>query len=176
MCIVFSSIERVYWYMRVILSSMFLVESSYVSFLRSYFLCVHFVFESEMSGLLLRALGHCLFHHYINCWCDFTPCLIWVDHHFSSYIHIFAIILVIAYDSSHSLHPPCSFLTLIYSRFDISLASFLRISLLVWFASLSHYWYYIHIGHPQVHGSRAFLYMLHFIHESIGFWSLGIWA
>ena len=30
--------------------------------------------------------------------------LIWVDHHFSLYIHCFAIILVIAYDSSHSLH------------------------------------------------------------------------
>ena len=72
--------------------------------------------------------------------------------------------------------PPCYFLTLTYSRFDISLASFLCISLLVWFASLSHYWYYIHIGHPQVHGSRAFLYMLHFIHKGMRFLSLGIWA
>ena len=43
--------------------------------------------------------------------------------------------------------PPCSFLTLTYSRFDISLVSFLRIPLSVWFASSSHYWYYIHIGH-----------------------------
>ena len=43
MCIVFSIIERVYWYLMVILSSMFVVESSYVSFLRSYFLCIHFV-------------------------------------------------------------------------------------------------------------------------------------
>ena len=109
-----------------------------------------YFFKSEMSDLLLRALGHYLFHHYIHCWCDFTPCLIWVDHHFSSYIHCFAIILIIVYDSSHSLYPPspCSFLTLIYSRFDISLASFLSISLSVWFASLSHYWYYIHVGHP----------------------------
>ena len=174
MCIVFSIIERVYWYLRVILSSMFVVESLYVSFLRSYFLCVHFVFESEMSGLLLRALGHCLFHHYINCWCDFTPCLIWVYHHFSSYIHRFAIIIVIDCDSSYSLHPFVSFLTLTYSKFDIFLASFFCISLSVWFALLSHYWYYVHIGHPQVHGSQAFLYMLYFIHEDMSFLLLGI--
>ena len=37
MCIAFSIIERVYWYLRVILSSMFAGESSYVSFLRSSF-------------------------------------------------------------------------------------------------------------------------------------------
>ena len=38
-------------------------------------------FESERSDLLLGALGHCLFHHYVHCWCDFTSCLIWVDHY-----------------------------------------------------------------------------------------------
>ena len=134
------------------------------------------LFESEMSDLLLGTLGHCPFHHYVYYWCDFTPCLIWVDHHFSSYIHFFAIILVISCDSAHSLHLPCSFLTLTYSRFDISLAPFLHILLSVWFASLSHYWYFIHIRHPQVHGSQAFLYMLHFIHEGMSFLSLGIWA
>ena len=42
MCIVFSIIERVYWYMRVILLSMVVIESSYVSFLTSSFLCIHF--------------------------------------------------------------------------------------------------------------------------------------
>ena len=102
-------------------------------FILSYF------FESEMSDLLLGTLGHCPFHHYAHYWCDFTPCLTWVDHHFSSYIHCFAIILVIACDSAHSLHPRCFFPTLTYSRFDISLASFLRISLPVHFASSSHY-------------------------------------
>ena len=91
-----------------------------------------------MSDLLLRTLGHCLFHYYIHYWCDFTSCLIWVDHHFSSYIHCFAVIFVIACDSSHSLHALCSFLTLTYSRFDISLSLFLHISLSVWFASLSY--------------------------------------
>ena len=37
MCIAFSIIERVYWYLRVILSSMFVGESSSVSFLKSSF-------------------------------------------------------------------------------------------------------------------------------------------
>ena len=37
MRMVFSIIECVYWYLMAILSSMFVVESSYVSFLRSLF-------------------------------------------------------------------------------------------------------------------------------------------
>ena len=32
---------------------------------------------------LLRALCHCIFHHYIHYWCDFTSCWIWANHHFS---------------------------------------------------------------------------------------------
>ena len=68
-----------------------------------------YFFESEMSDLL-GALGHCHFHHYIHCWCDFTPCLIWVDHQFSSYILCFVIIPIIACDSSRSLHPFVLFL------------------------------------------------------------------
>ena len=136
---------------------------------------LHLFLEWNTGNLLLRAQDHCPFHHYIHWWCDFTPYLIWVDHHFSLYTHHFAIILVIACDSSHSLHPLCYFLTRTYSKFDVSLASFLRISLLVWFASSSHYWYYIH-RYPRVHGSWAFLYTLHFIHEGMGFLSLGIWA
>ena len=53
------------------------------------------------------SLSYSSLHHY---WCDFTPCLVWVDHQFSSYIHCFSIILVIACDSSHSLHPLVLFL------------------------------------------------------------------
>ena len=73
MCIVFSIIERVYWYLRVILLNMFVVKSLYVSFPRSSFLCIHFViFLWEWDGdLLLRTPGHCHFHHYIHYWCDF---------------------------------------------------------------------------------------------------------
>ena len=135
----------------------------------------HIFFESEMSDLLLGALIHYPFHHYIHCWCDFTSCLIWVDH-FSFLCYLLRHHPCFVFDSSLlSYHCP-SLLTLTYSRFDISLASFLHISLSVWFASLSHYWYFIHIGHPQVHGSRALLYMLHFTHEGMGFLSLGIWA
>ena len=69
-----------------------------------------YFFESGISDLLLETLGHSPFHHYIHYWCDFTPYLIWVKHHFSSYIHCFAIILVIACDSSHSLHSLILFL------------------------------------------------------------------
>ena len=134
-----------------------------------------YFFENEMSDLLLWNLGHCPFHHYIHYWCDFTPCLTWVDHHFSSYIHCFVIILVVACDSSYSLHP----LFFSYTNpFQVLYFSCIILAYLitVWFSSLSHYWYYIHIGHPQVHGSQVFLYMLHFIHEGMSFLSLGIWA
>ena len=135
-----------------------------------------YIFENKMSDIFLGALGHCPFHHYIHCWCDFIPCLIWVKHHF------FFVYSLFCYHPRHWFwfilftSPPCSFLTLTYFRFDISLASFLHISLSIWFASLSYYWYFIHIRHPQVHGSRALLYMLHFIHEGMSFLSLGIWA
>ena len=134
-----------------------------------FLLALSYLFENEMSDLLLKTPSHCPFHHYIHYWCDFTSCLIWVDHHLSSYIHCFVVIFVIVCDSSHLLHPlPCSFLTLTYSRFDVSFSSFLPISLSVRFASLSYYWHHIHVRHPQVHGSRDLLYMLHFICGGLG--------
>ena len=139
MCIVFFIIECVYWYLRVILSSMFVVESLYASFLRSSFLCIHFaIFESEMSDLLLGTLGHCPFHHYIHYWCDFTPCLTRVDDHFSSYIHCFAIILIIACDSSHSLSPIVLFLHWHFQvwYFPCIIFAYLIISLICFIVSL----------------------------------------
>ena len=45
-----------------------------------------YLFESEMSDLFLGTLGHCPFLHYFHYWCDFTPCLTWVDCHFCSCI------------------------------------------------------------------------------------------
>ena len=77
MCIVFSVIGRVYRCLRVI-------------FWDPSILCIHFFvyFKSGMSDLLLGTLGHCLFHHYVHCWCDFTPCLIWVDY-YSSLCYLF---------------------------------------------------------------------------------------
>ena len=70
MCILFSIIEHVYWYLRVTLLSMFVYESLYVSFPIPSILYIHFVLEWETDNLLL---GHCLFNHYIHWWCDFTP-------------------------------------------------------------------------------------------------------
>ena len=124
-------------------------------------------FESEMSDFLLRALYYCLFHHYIHCWCDFTSCLIWVDH-YSSSCYLLCHHPRFAFYSS-PLSYPCSSLTTTYSYFDTSCASSLHISLSDHFSSLSRYCYHVHIGHPQGHGSRDFLYMLHFIHEGMGF-------
>ena len=135
-----------------------------------------YFFKSEMSDLFLETLCHCHFHHYIHYWCDFHSMF---D---LSWSPIFFVYSLFFYHPCHCLWfipftpLPFSFLTLTYSRFDIFPASFLPISLSVWFASSPHYWYYIHIGHPQVHDSRDFLYMLHFIHEGMRFLSLGIWA
>ena len=168
MCVLFSIIECVYWCSRVTWLSTFVDGSSYVSFPIVYF-------ESKMSDLLLGALGHCPFHHYIHCWCDFTPCLIWVDH-YSSLCYLF-----------HH-HPRFRFWFIIFTS---RLILFLQqpISGLI-LSSHHHYTYHyqfillhlyphrhhIHVRHSQVHGSRDLLYMLHFIHEGIGFLSLGIWA
>ena len=179
MCIVFFIIERVYWYLMVILLSMFFGESSYVSFRDHFCICIHFVtsflwewderpFPRGFGSLPSPSL------HSLLMWLHFMFDLGWSS--------LFLRIFIVRYHTRHCIwfisfaSPSCFSLTLTYSRFDISLASFLHISLSVWFASLSHYWYFIHIGHPQVHGSRALLYMLHFRHKGMGFLSLGIWA
>ena len=137
-----------------------------LSFLYSF---CHIFLEWEMNDLLLGTLGHCPFHHYIHCWCDF---------HFVFWFELIIIPLYVFVVSPLSLlllliHPfrftPCSFPTMTYSKFDTFFTSSLNISLSIQFASLSHYWYYIHIRHPQVYGSRDFLYMLHFIHEGMSF-------
>ena len=178
MCMVFSIIDRVYWYLRVILLSMFVVESSHVSFLRSYFVCIHFViflweWDEWPSPRDFGTLSYPSLH----------SLLMWLYPMFDlSWSPLFFVYSLLRCHLRHCLwfilfaSPPCYFFTLTYSRFDISPTSLLCISLSVWFASSSHYWYYIHIGHLQVCSSRAFLYMLHFIHKGMGFLSLGIWA
>ena len=136
-CVLLSITECIYWYSRVTWSSMFVDGGSYVSFPGSLRLCIHFVacFVSEMSDFLLGALGYCLFHHYVRNWCDFTPCLIWVDHHsfwcYSLHYHrprfrFWFIILT---------SPLISFLTTTHLGFDILFTSLLHISLSVWSAS-----------------------------------------
>ena len=56
MCVLFSIIEYVY------------ISVRGVALLGHFILRIHFVvcFESEMSGLLLGALGHCPFHHCVR--------------------------------------------------------------------------------------------------------------
>ena len=151
MCIVFSIIERVYWYLKVTLSSMIVGESSYVSFLGPSLLCIHFVssFVREwdewpyLKGS--RSLSFPSLHSLLM-WLHSMFDLSW-----SSFLFICSLF------RPHPRHwfwfisfalPPGSFLTLTYSRFDTFFASFLCISLSVWFSSLSRYCFYIHIRHP----------------------------
>ena len=144
MCIVSSIVRHVYWYLRVILLSMFVDESSYVSFLRPYILCIHFViflwewdeWPSPRDSGLLFFPSLCSLLMWIHSMFDLS----WSPHFF--------VYSLFSYHPCHCLwfspfaSPPLFFfffLTLTYSRFDISLASFLRISLPIRFASLSHY-------------------------------------
>ena len=178
MCIVFSIIEYVYWCLGVIFIEYvryweFVCELSEIPWL--FVLLCHIYFVKEMSDLLLRTLSHCPFHHYIHSWCDFTPCLIWVDH-YSSWCYLFhyhhprfrfwfiiltsPLILFLQWPISGLILPSHHHFTPHY-QFDL--------------LHLSHHWHHIHIRHPQVHGSRYFLYMLHFIHEGTSFdhWVFG---
>ena len=176
MCIVFSIIGRVYWCLRVTSLSMFVDGSSYVSFPRPFIICIHvsYILRVRWVTFLLEALCHCPFHHYIHWWCDFTSCWIWADHHSSScsLLHHHS---RFSFWFIHCVSPLVLFLQQPISRFVSLFASSLYISLSVWFSSLPHYCYHIHIGHPRVHGSWDFLYMLHFIHEGMGFyhWVVG---
>ena len=127
-------------------------------------LCHICCLEWDMSNLLLKALGHCPFHHYIHCWCDFPLCLIWVDHHSFSYVHCFAIILVITSDLSSSFHP------LFFSYSDL----FQDLILSLHHSYESHYQFdFLHcliivimfiLGILRSMAHEIFLYMLHFIH------------
>ena len=131
----------------------------------------------EMSDLLLGALGHCPFHHYIHCWCDFTSCWIWANHHSSLCFFASPSFLFFAFDSSSSSHPLSfsyndSFIPSLTLPPHHPYTSHYQIN----FFSLPRYWHHIHIRHPQVRDSRDFLYIWHFIHEGMGFCSLGILA
>ena len=160
-----------YWYSRVTWLIVFVGGSSYVSFPGSLRLCIHFVayFVSEMSDFLLGALGYCPFHHYVRSWCDFTPCLIWVDHHsfwcYSLHYHrprfrFWFVILT----SPLILFLPRPISGLIFPSYHHYISHY-QFDLL----HLFPHWHHIHIRHPQVQGSQDFLYMLHFTHEGMGF-------
>ena len=151
MCIVFSIIEHVYRYQRVTLSSMFVVESSYVSFLGSSLLCIHFVtyfvrkwdewpFPRGFRSLSFPSL------HSLLMWLHFMFDLSW-----SSLLFVYSLFHYhprYCFRFIHFVSPLCYFLITTYSQFFIFFTSFLYISLSVWFVLLSPYWYYIHIGYP----------------------------
>ena len=177
MCIVFSIIGCVYWCLWATSLSMFVDGSSYVSFSRPFIICIHvsYILRVRWVTSLLEALCRCPFHHYIHWWCDFTPCWIRANHHSSScsLLHYHS---RICFWFIHCVSAIVLFLQQSIFGFVTLFASSLHISLSVWFSSLPRYCYHFHIGHPRVHGSRDFLYMLHFIHEGMSFLSLGIWA
>ena len=95
-------IEYVFWWK-------FVCELSEIIFV-FVFTSSHLFFESEMSDLFLGALGHYPLHHYIHC--NETSLHVWLELiiTFSSYIHCFAIILIITFDSSPLLHSLVIFL------------------------------------------------------------------
>ena len=148
MCIVFSIIGCVYWCLRLTWSSMFVNESSYVSFSRPFIFCIHFFmyFESETSDFLLGALCHCFFHHYIHWRCDFTSCWIWADHHSSScsLLHHHSRFF---FWFIHFVSPLVLFLQRPIFRFVTLFASSLHTSLSVWFFSLPRCCYHTYIRH-----------------------------
>ena len=87
----------------------------------------------------------------------------------------FIIILTFAFDSSFSFHLLFFSYNNPFSSLILSLhhhyTSHYQFNLL----HLSPHWHYIHIRLPPIYGSQDFLYMLHFIHEGMGYvhWVFG---
>ena len=112
-----------------------------------------YLFESEISDLLLGTLGHCHFHHYIHYWCDFhfmfdlgrSPLFFTYSlfrYHFYRYLWfiLFPSHLIL------SLQRPISGLMLISHHHSTYHYQFILLH-------LSPYRHHIHVRHPQVRGS-----------------------
>ena len=137
MCIVFSIIERVYWYLKITFSSMIVDESSYVSFLGPSLLCIHFVssFVREWDEWPYikgsRSLSFPSLH----------SLLMWLHSMFDLSWSLLLFVLFVSSSSSFSLlihhfhFTSYSFLTATHLGFDILFASSLHISLSIWFVS-----------------------------------------
>ena len=109
--------------------------------LRSFFLCIHFIislweWDEWPSPWSFGSLSFPSLH----------SLLMWLHSMFDlSWSSLFFVYSLFHYITCHCLwfipfaSPPYSSLTLTYSKFDITFASFLLISLLDWFVSLSHY-------------------------------------
>ena len=131
---------------------------------------------SEMSGLFLGAPGHCPFHHYIRSWCDFTPYLIWVWSLLLLVLLVSLSFILVLFFIHHS-HFTSYYFLIVTSFSGLILSSHHHYTSRhqFGFSSLHHHSYHAHSRHLQVHGSRDFLKMLHFIHEGMGFdhWVFG---
>ena len=138
MCIVFSIIDHVYWYLIVILSSMFVDESSYVSFLRFFFLCINFVTSfvrerDEWPSLRGSRLLSLLSLHSLLMWLHSMFDLSWSLLFFVYSLFRYHPRYGFRFISFISPSYPCLLVT--YSRFSTLFASFLHISLSIRFAS-----------------------------------------
>ena len=127
---------------------------------------------------LLGTPDHCLLHHYIHWWFDYSPWLAfdWISAHsfFLWYIC-----------SSHGISFALATLFFVhiglYSVFNIFHTSFLYIPSTIRYSLflLFHHRYihlgfflphwYIHIGRPQIHGLWDSMHILHFIHKGMRF-------
>ena len=139
------------------------------------FALLSYLFVREMSDLLLRIPSHCPFHHYIHYWCDFTSWLIWVDHHLSSHIHCFAVVFIVACDSSHSLHilfSPYSNPSRVRYSLRI-IITHITISSLCFICLLIDIIFTLGTSGPWLMGFTIHVAFHIWGHE---FWSLGIWA
>ena len=172
MCVVFSIVGCVCWCSRVTISSMFIDGSSYVSFPRPFILCIHFcrMFWERDEWPSPRDSGS------LSC-PSLRSLLMWLPSMSDLSWSLLPFVLLVSSSFSFLLlirHPhltSCFFFltTPFYSQFDTPRASFLHIPLSDHFSSSPHYRCHVHVGHIRVHGSRAFLYILHFIHEGMSF-------
>ena len=178
MCIVFSIIECVYRYLMVILSSMIVGESSYVSFLRPSILCIHFVIfpwewdewpSPRSFGLLSLPSLHSL--------------LMWLNSMFDlSWSSLFFAYSLFCYYPPHcSWFVPFTFSPMIFSYIDLFqvwyfpyiILVYLIISLICLIVSLL-----ILYSHWAPLGPWLTNFSIHvtFYTWGHGFWSLDIWA
>ena len=171
MCVVFSIIERVYWYSRVTLLGMSIDGSSYVSSPRPFILRIHFVvyFERETSDGSSGSLSIPSLHSLLT-WLPFIFDLSGLS------------LILVFYASSSS-----SFSLLIHCFHFTSHFFLTKTHFLVWYSLCIIIAHFIIISVPLIDtmfaigilrsmAHRLFLYMLHFIHEGMSFLSLGIWA
>ena len=189
-CMVSSS-ECIYWSLRVALLIQLLTRVCMWAF-KGYYLFVSIVLCIMCvrdRWPFPRDFDFCLLHHYIHQRFDYFR---WLDLSISLLIHFIYYFFLWSICSSHGISfvlPVLFFVHIdLHSVFDIFHTSFSYILSIIWYSSflLFHRQYihliffllhwYIHIGCPQIHGSWDSLYMLHFIHEGMGFYHWDYWA